>query len=149
MDDRDSGASPGGSASQPYRLVLADDHEGILQAVQGLLSSDFEVIRAVKDGAALIEAVEELRPDAVICDIYMPGKNGIECGAYILRNGLSRAVVILSMYNEPHLVSKARQEGIQGYVLKEDASSELVPAVYAVLAGKKYVSRGVMKKGID
>src|SRR5450755_2821548 len=102
-----------------FRLVLADDHEDILDEVRQLVSSDFEVVGAVKNGTALIEAVTELRPDAVICDIYMPGLNGIASGAQILRSGLCRSVIVLTMHNERHLIGKALQAGIQGYVLKE------------------------------
>jgi DNA-binding NarL/FixJ family response regulator len=125
-----------------FRLVLADDHEDILDEVRQLVSSDFEVVGAVKNGTALIEAVTELRPDAVICDIYMPGLNGIASGAQILRSGLCRSVIVLTMHNERHLIGKALQEGIQGYVLKEDASEELIPAVYAVVGGSRYLSQG-------
>jgi len=133
------------SSVRPYRLVLADDREDILEEVCRLLASDFEIVAAVKSGTALLQAAAELKPDAVLCDIYMPGQNGIECGAKILRDGLSRAIILLSIYNEAHLVRKALREGIQGYVLKEDASSELAPAVYAVMAGGTYLSRGVSR----
>lgn len=147
-ESHDAARNPrGSSAARPYRLVLADDHEDILEEVRHLLAPDFEVVSAVKDGMALIEAVAELRPDAVICDIDMPRLNGIECGAQILRRGLCNAVIVLSMYNEPHLVRKALQEGIRGYVLKVDASEELIPAIYAAVGGGKYLSRGAADKG--
>jgi DNA-binding NarL/FixJ family response regulator len=127
-----------------YRLLLADDREDILDELRHLLSPTFEVLGTVTDGVALIDAVATLRPDAVICDIYMPRLNGIESSLQILRQGLCNAVVILTMHNEPHLVTKVLQEGIQGYVLKEDASDELMPAVHAVLDGARYLSRGVI-----
>ena len=73
----------------------------------------------------------------------MPGLNGIASGAQILRSGVCRSVIVLTMQNERHLIGKALQEGIQGYVLKEDASEELIPAVYAVVGGSRYLSQGV------
>ena len=126
------------------RLVLADDHPDVLDEIRDLLASEFDVLRTVNEGVALIEATAELRPDAVISDIRMPGLGGIEAGRQILQRGLCRAVVVLTMYRERHLVSKALQAGIRGYVLKVDASDELIPAVYAVLSGGSYVSRGVL-----
>jgi DNA-binding NarL/FixJ family response regulator len=130
--------------TQPrYRLVLADDHDDILEELRHLLAADFDVVSTVNDGLALLDAVTELKPDAVICDLYMPGANGIESGARILRKGLCGAVIVLTMYNEPHLVTRAFQEGIQGYVLKEDASEELTAAVLAVMRGEKYLSQGL------
>lgn len=131
-------------ARQPqYRVVLADDHQDILDGLYNLLASHFQVLAAVKDGNALIEAVARTRPDAVISDIYMPGRNGIEAGAHILRTGLCKAFIILTMHNESNLVRKVLEEGIHGYVLKEDAADELIPAVHAVLEGDYYLSRGV------
>jgi DNA-binding NarL/FixJ family response regulator len=131
------------AAPRRYRVVLADDHEDILDEVCRLLTPEFEVVDKVKDGIALIQAAAKFRPDAAICDLHMPGLDGIECGARILRRGLSKAVIVLTMYNAPGLVEKALQEGIQGYVLKVDASEELVPAIYAVVRGGTYLSRGV------
>jgi DNA-binding NarL/FixJ family response regulator len=128
------------------RLVLADDHLDVLDEIRHLLASDFDVLRTVAEGHALIQAVAELSPDAVVSDIQMPGLDGIEAGGRILRQGLCTAVVVLTVYNEPHLVRKALQAGIRGYVLKVDAGEELIPAVNAVLAGGSYLSRSVSEK---
>jgi len=128
---------------QRSRLVLADDHPAVLDEVRRLLEFEFDVLRTVGEGAALVRAVEELRPDVVISDIQMAGTGGIEAGGQILREGLCNAVIVLTMHNEPHLVGKALRAGIRGYVLKEDAGDELIPAVHTVLGGGSYLSRGV------
>lgn len=128
------------------RLVLADDHQDILDEVRHLLAFEFDVLCTVAEGNALIQAVAESRPDAVISDLQMAGLGGIEAGGQILRRGLCNAVIVLTMFNEPHLVGKALQAGIRGYVLKVDASEELIPAIHAVLAGGNYLSRGVLEK---
>jgi len=127
------------------RLVLADDHADILDEVCQVLSLGFDVLGTVAEGKALIEAVAELRPDAVITDLQMPVIGGIEASTQILRQGLCNAVIALTMHDEPHLVGKALQAGIRGYVLKLDASDELVPAIHAVLGGACYLSRSVSK----
>jgi len=140
----DAGGGAAKDAPARSRLVLADDHLDVLYEIRYLLASRFDVLRAVNEGPALIEAAAELRPDAVISDIHMPGLGGIEAGSQILQKGLCKAVVILTMYNEPLLVSRSIQAGIRGYVLKVDAGEELIPAVYTVLRGGNYFSRGVL-----
>jgi len=137
-------------ADRRYRLVLADDHPEVRQEIRQLLDSEFEVLRAVGDGAALVAAVVELRPDAVISDIQMPELDGIEAGCAVLERGLCEAIVLLSMYPDRHLVQTALAAGIRAYVLKLDAGEELIPAVYAALRGERYLSSGVRgKSGTD
>jgi two-component system response regulator NreC len=125
------------------RVVLADDHPDLLAETQSLLEPDFEVVCLATGGAALMRAVLEAKPDGVVSDVQMPGLNGIEAGSEIVRQGLCENVVMLSMHNDPQLLSKALKAGIRGYVLKEDAGEELIPALRTVLAGGRYFSRGV------
>jgi len=129
-----------------YRLVLADDHPGVRQEIRRLLDSEFDVLRAVGDGAALVAAAVELRPDAIISDIQMAELDGIEAGSEVLGRGLCEAIVLLSMYPDRHLVQTALEAGIRAYVLKMDAGEELIPAVYAALRGERYLSSGVRNR---
>ncbi len=138
-----SGAEGPRRGDRRYRLVLADDHPGVRQEISQLLDLEFEVLRAVGDGAALVEAVAELKPDAVVSDIQMPGLDGIDAGRELLGRGLCEAVVVLSMYPDRHLVERAIKARIRGYVLKLDAHEELIPAIYAALCGERYLSSGV------
>jgi two-component system nitrate/nitrite response regulator NarL len=131
---------------QRFRLVLADDNPDVLDELRRLLDLEFDVLSAVTDGHSLIQAVAERRPDAVVSDIQMPGLSGIEAGEQIVRQGLCNAVLVLTMYNEQQLVGKAIQAGIRGYVLKVDASEELIPAIHTVLGGGRYLSQAVSEK---
>jgi DNA-binding NarL/FixJ family response regulator len=128
------------------RVVLADDHQDLLEEIRYLLAPEFDVVGSVKEGLALIQAVFELRPDAVISDIKMPRLNGIDAGRQILEKGLCKAVIALTTYNEPPFVDSAMQAGIRGYVLKIEASEELVPAVRTVVSGGIYLSQGVCRQ---
>jgi len=110
-----------------------------------LLAPEFEVLRSVREGAALIEAALELRPDVVVSDINMPGLNGIDAARQIRKRGACDRVILLTVYREPQLVRSALEAGIQGYVLKLDAGEELIAAVRSVLAGNTYLSRGVIR----
>ena len=126
--------------------MLADDHTDVREGIRELLELEFDVLCAVGEGAALVQAVAELRPDAVISDIQMPHMGGIEASEQLLHSGLCEAVVLLSMYPDPHLVKCALRAGIRAYVLKVDASEELIPAIHAVLRGERYLSRGIRDK---
>ncbi len=127
----------------PPRVVLADDHADVLQETQMLLEPEFRVVCSAQEGATLLQAVLESKPDGVIADVQMPGLDGIDAGREIVRLGLCDAVIMLSAYNDPELIQRALNAGIRGYVLKEDAGEELIPALRAVLAGGSYLSRGV------
>ena len=130
-------------AARRIRLLLADDHREVLEEVRGLLERQFEIVGSAGDGQALLSAVEQLRPDAVVSDIKMPLVDGIEAGRRILREGVCAAVILLTMYNDRRLVHSALESGIRGYVLKVDAGEELALAIETVAGGGTYLSRGV------
>jgi DNA-binding NarL/FixJ family response regulator len=132
-------------AQTRLRIVLADDHWDLLEEMLILLTPEFEVVRSVTEGLALIEAARDLRPDVVIADMNMPGLNGIDAGRQILEQGLCAAVIMLTVFNEPQMVRSALEAGIRGYVLKVDAGEELSPAIKKVVAGYTYFSRGVTR----
>lgn len=132
------------TAERP-RVVLADDHPGMREQISLLLAQEFEVAGSVSEGQALLTAVAQLRPDAVVSDIHMPLINGIEAGRMILEQGLCSAIIILTVYNEPELVHSALACGIRGYVLKGDAGEELALAVHAVTQGGTYLSSSVRR----
>jgi DNA-binding NarL/FixJ family response regulator len=129
--------------SRRLRLVIADDHPEVRQEIRELLNREFDVLRAVADGAALLAAATELKPDAVVSDIQMPELDGIEAGCRMLQRGLCNAIVVLSVYPDRYLVETAMRAGILGYVLKLDAFEELIPAIHTALRGERYLSAGV------
>jgi len=129
--------------SGQFRIVLADDHEDLLQEIRSLLTPDFEIVNTVTDGLALIDTVRELKPDLVVSDIKMPGMSGIEACRRIIEEGLCNAAILLTMYNEAQLVKEALGAGIRGYLLKVNAGEELIPAVRSVMGGSTYLSAGL------
>jgi DNA-binding NarL/FixJ family response regulator len=125
------------------RLVVADDHEGVLEEVFRLLSTEFDVVRTVRHGQELVDATEELKPDGVVSDIHMPGMDGICACRRLLERGYPGALVLLTMHSESVLVDRAFRAGIHAYVLKSDADEDLIPAIIAAIGGHSYRSRNV------
>ena len=122
------------------RVVLADDHEEILQAETALLQPHFDVVGVARDGAALITEVERLHPDVVILDITMPHMGGIDVVRKLLNSGSDVKFVFLTVHSEEEFVNACMSEGARGYVWKSRMKAHLVPAVYSALDGGRYVS---------
>lgn len=128
-----------------HRLILAEDHANMLEEVHGLLSQDFDIVRAVRHGQELLDAAEELKPDAVVSDINMPVLDGISACERLRERGFHGGVVLLTLHMETVLVDRAFRAGASGFVLKIDAVEDLIPAVYASIEGRNYRSRSVIR----
>jgi DNA-binding NarL/FixJ family response regulator len=122
------------------RVVVADDHPMVLDVVRGLLAARFDVVGAAGDGLEALRLVTTLRPDAVVLDLTMPGLDGLAVAARIRLAGLTPAIVILTVTEDPALAETALAAGALGYLTKPRAATELVPAVEAALAGRRFVS---------
>jgi DNA-binding NarL/FixJ family response regulator len=122
------------------RILLADDHEALLDEIVVLLQGDFDVVGRARNGAALLDVAARANADVVITDFKMPGFSGIEASSMLLQRGLCRAVILLTMHADVQLVQGARKAGILGFVLKVKAGEDLIPAIYCALRGETYVS---------
>jgi DNA-binding NarL/FixJ family response regulator len=126
--------------AQRPRLLLADDHAEFLEEVSRLLERDFELVGLARDGAELVERARLLSPDAVVTDFKMPRLTGILAGRQLVESRVCAAVVLLTMYRDPQLVRDALSAGIRGYVLKDKAGEDLIPAIHHALGGQTFVS---------
>ena len=122
------------------RVILADDHEEILQAETALLQSHFDVVGVAHDGFALIADVERLHPDVVILDVTMPQMGGIEVVRKFIDSGCEAKFVFLTVHSEEEFVNACMSEGARGYVWKARMTAHLIPAVYSALNRARYVS---------
>jgi len=122
------------------RILLADDHRMLLDALVTLLAKEFEVVGVVRDGGAVIEMAERLRPDIIVLDISMPEVNGIDAARILQKEGNRAKILYLSMYADLPLVEDAFRTGASGYMLKEGAVEELVKAIQCIARGGTYVT---------
>ncbi len=117
------------------KVLLADDHHLILDALRAMMSNDFDVF-AVDNSESFIDAVETFQPDIGILDINMPGGDGFTTAKKVLNLNPNLPIVFLSMYGEPQYLSQAAQVGAKAYLSKVVPAQELISAIHAVLEGE-------------
>ena len=130
-------------------VLLADDHLLIAQALEHLLSAEFDVVGVVADGRALIKAAGERRPDVVVVDIGMPLLNGLDACEQLKTLYPEIKVIFLTQNREPRFAVEAFRRHASAYVLKDSATSELTAAIREALRGKTYVSPSIESRMRD
>lgn len=129
------------------RTLLADDHTLVRAGLRKLLESmsEIEVVGEAEDGLELLALAERLQPNLVLMDIAMPGLNGLEATARLVKSMPEVRVVILSMHQTEEYVRQALRHGASGYLLKDAAPLELEMAIKAVRRGDTFLSSAVSK----
>ena len=124
-----------------YRIVVADDHALIREEIKKILErcAEVKVVGEAADGLEALDLVEKLPPDLVILDISMPNLGGIGAARHIKRLYPNVKVLILTMHNNWEYFHSVMLVGADGYLLKEDANTELF-AIEKVRKGEVYVS---------
>lgn len=130
--------SPINTSSSPARIIIADDHDLVREAMRSLLNSepDLRIIDEAKDGQETIELTRIQLPDLVLMDVRMPKMNGFEATQMIKEELPTTKVLIWSAYEDPLFVSEAVRAGADGYVLKLSLLQEQLAAIRGVLGGE-------------
>lgn len=133
------------------RILLVDDHRVVVEGLRTLLNdeNDLNVVGLAKDGRSAIAMVDQLSPDVVIMDVTMPGLNGIEATAQIVKDHPKTRVLALSTHTDGRHVRSMLEAGAHGYVTKEMAGPELLQAIREVSHGRKYLSSDVTESVVD
>jgi DNA-binding NarL/FixJ family response regulator len=134
------------SVSVAIRVLLADYHVIVSQGVEALLEQRFDIIGAVKDGRALVDAVEKLSPDVVVTELSMPGLDGLEAIRQINKSKPGTLLIVLTMHAQPNLAAEALKAGASAYLLKTSAVDELETAIGEALKGRTYVASLIAKE---
>jgi two-component system, NarL family, response regulator NreC len=123
------------------RVLLADDHRIMREALRMVLASECEIVAEAADGEQAAAIAAQLKPHVVVMDIGMPGIGGLAAARQIAKEAPLSKVVMLTQYDDEEYVLEALADaGAAGYVVKTDASAELLSAVRAVHSGRRYLS---------
>jgi DNA-binding NarL/FixJ family response regulator len=133
------------------RLLVADDHEIVRKGLKMILEAQpgWQVTAEAVDGRDAVEKAKELKPDITVLDISMPSMNGLEATRQILKNDEHSKVLILTMHEADPIIRDVLDAGARGYVLKSDASRDLVSAVNAVRSNKTFFTAKVAQMVLD
>lgn len=125
-----------------YTIILADDHpmfrEGIRKIIERVEGG--RITGEVNDGLELLELLKKSSPNLVILDISMPNLRGLEAIREIKKTYPQVKVLVLTMHKKKEFLRQALRDGADGFLLKEDAGSELIRAMQTVRNGRKYLS---------
>jgi DNA-binding NarL/FixJ family response regulator len=121
------------------RVLLADNHLGMLGGVHSLLDALFETVVMVADERSLLEAVTTFKPDLVVVDLSLPGAGEANIARRLMGRDPDLRLIVLSVYDEPTVVTQVLSAGVAGFVLKRSTATDLIPAVQEVLQGGTYL----------
>jgi DNA-binding NarL/FixJ family response regulator len=129
-------------SAMPFDVLLVDDHKIMRDGIKAILtrSNEFRVAGEADNGPDAVQFVKKFRPPLVLMDIGLPGLNGVETTAEILRHHPGCKIVILSMYDDENSVVSAVRSGARAFVLKRASDSDLLEALRMVAAGGMYLS---------
>jgi DNA-binding NarL/FixJ family response regulator len=122
------------------RILLADDHQMLVDALTRVVEPQCEVVGTACDGRALLEAAARLRPEVVVLDIAMPLLNGLDAARHLKQTMPKVKLIFMTMNEEPDLVGEAFRAGASAFLLKQGSAFELTEAIDEVMKGGSYVT---------
>lgn len=133
------------------RILLVEDHALVRAGMRALLQKieGIEVIADMGDGLEAVKYMQTATPDLVLMDIAMPGLNGLDATARIIKESPATRVILLSMYANEEYLRQALQVGASGYLLKGAELAELELALKTVAKGERYLTPAVVKYAIE
>ena len=133
------------ATAKRVRILVADDHQSVLERAVLLLQPYFEIVGTASNGNTLVESALRLQPDVIVSDVVMPEINGLEAAHRIRATGSTAKFVFLSVYERNEFATACFSEGGSAYVTKARMNADLVRAVNEVIDGRQFVSPSVRK----
>jgi DNA-binding NarL/FixJ family response regulator len=131
------------------RLLLADDHVLVVEALKKLLEPEFEVVGVASDGRELLQLAPVIRPDVILLDLGMPLLNGFDAGQKLKKLLPATRILVVTMNEDVDTAAAALREWASGYVLKSSDVTELRKAIIAAMNGKKYISQRIADRHFE
>ena len=127
------------------RLVLADDNSAVLDHVSNLLRErTYEVVAVLRDGSEVVSECRRLKPDVVVLDIFIEKLSGLNVARLLRESDCRVKIIFLTIHDDPDFLNAAIGAGGNAFVVKSRVSTDLVPAIKAVLANKLFVSPSLL-----
>jgi len=136
---------------EPITVIIADDHQFFRDGVRALLDAqpDMECVGEAATGEEVIQLSAELQPDVVLMDVQMPGMSGVEATRQIVSSSPQIRVLVVTMFEDDHLVFAAMRAGARGYLLKGTRHEDMVRAIRAAGSGDAIFSPAIAAKLVD
>lgn len=132
------------------RVVLADDHQLVRQSLKALLEREgFQVAGEASDGQEVLRLVPNVSSDVAILDISMPNLNGLDAARELKKSSPKTKTILLTQHDEDQYVTEALRAGVRGYVLKNQAATDLVHAIQQVCRGEIYLSPSISRTVVE
>ncbi|HUA39570.1 MAG TPA: response regulator transcription factor [Candidatus Sulfopaludibacter sp.] len=130
------------------RVLVADDHYVVRMGVIAMINNepDMEVVGEAANGTQVIERFNAYKPDLVLLDSRMPLRDGVQAAQEIHNQHGAARILMLTAFDGDEDIHKALAAGAQGYVLKSSTGEQLIPALRAVAAGKKWIPKEVANR---
>ena len=134
----------------PIKVLLADDHTLVRQGLKSLLEREgIQVVGEAQDGHEVLQLAAKLSPDVAVIDISMPILNGLDAARELKRSAPKTKTILLTRHDEDEYLIEALRAGVKGYILKNQAASDLVHAIQLVCRGQVYLSPGMSSVVVD
>jgi DNA-binding NarL/FixJ family response regulator len=134
--------------STPVRILIVDDHPVVLAGLTSMLGTQagMEVVGSAASGEEALDILRLKPADLVLLDLRMPGMNGIDTLHALKRAKINVRVIILTSFDTDEDIYRAVQAGAQGYLVKDAPQSDMIEAIWAVHAGKRYFPRHIASR---
>ena len=130
------------------QVLIADDHSMVRQGLKQILEleEDIEVVAQASNGDEAVAISRECKPDVILMDINMPGKNGLQAIEELKKDSYCPKIVVLTIHEDREYLFKTLQLGAEGYVLKDAEPSMLIDAIRNVYEGQSYIQPNMTKE---
>ena len=137
--------------TSPVRIVLADDHEMVREALARILeeSGKIKIVAQASDGAEALDAVRIHQPEAIVLDYSMPNQDAPQVIERLLRLSPGLRILVLTVHENIHYAVRVLESGAHGYLIKSAAVDELVEGIDTVSQGRVYISPRVSQEVLD
>ena len=133
------------------RIIIADDHPIFRRGLRQVIEDDasLKVVGEAENGLAALALIAELEPDVAIVDGHMPEMGGLEFARAARAKALAVKIVFLTMYKDEAMFNAAMDEGVKGYVLKDNAVSDIVACIKSVVDGRPFITPSLTQFLLD